>query len=71
MKHFTIDAQQGETVITAVRHAKREAIRELHRAMRQLGEGAVGSVQLEGFGYVVQQRLERRGERLVFVNLEL
>jgi hypothetical protein len=71
-RHRNAPRTEADAAATLER-GKREAIRILHRAMRALGEGARGSVKRPGFGYVVQQRLERNAtsHRLEFVNEEL
>jgi hypothetical protein len=68
---YEIEAKLNGTSHTAVRSVKREAIRECHRMMRKLGEGTHGSVRREGFGYVIQQRLEQKNNRLAFITEEL
>jgi hypothetical protein len=70
---YEIHAQADEYSFDETHGSKREAIRILHRRMKELGEGAVGFVRLKGFGYIVQQWLRRdpSSGRLRFVNEEL
>jgi hypothetical protein len=68
---YEIHAQADEYSFDETHPVKREAVRIMHRRMKELGEGASGYVRKPGFGYVVQQWLRRASGRLRFVNEEL